>query len=354
MAKRALSSINSFGRSSFFRKRPRAQSSSFFLAFPVEIRLDIYQVMLEDSFASGHWGNDTHPLYPLLFVNQFLRLEISAIIYKSPSLKFDSAQKCLFFLKWTSAHVHSLRSLRISVPPNDTYPLESVFRFLLEKQTPLEKLALDFLDINCIPLPSPSKNMASLAKGQDALFQARGHARKLNNLFNKELDPDYEYFPQHLKPKAHLAKDNRYSSLGQIKTLRCLSIIGMPSGDWATEFELGALRLHAQMFEIAAAEGKMMIVKDPSNRTQRFKNVSYDPRGFWTFNWMTTKWFSDTDYWINNEFWIEGTKSIQSEDEVAHLRRYCLERPPVLETVKATSLTPSVTWMKKLKGKVLG
>lgn len=304
--------------------------SSQFIALPAELRLEIYSQIVK-IFESTSYSRlsraSTHPLYHLLFVNQLLRREVASILYKHPSFKFDSPQRCLFFLRWTSSHVHLLRSLRISLPPHDTYSLEPIFRFLLVKQANLEKLALDFLDIASMANPTPIHKLLPKEPREEALREARSRAKKLNELFGKDLDPKYHHLFRQDRTSARMPQDSCNPWLGRIKTLRYLSTKGIATGDWALEFELGILRLHARMFEIAASEGKKITLQNPGTRFYEFRKVEDDGSGVWSFTTRIHKRYDDRDYWINNAYWI-GETTIDDEADLLHMRRYCLERPP--------------------------
>lgn len=314
---------------------------SRFLALPAELRLEIYNQSIEifescpcgsQPYCASSWcsimrRNETHPLYHLLFVNQLLRREVSSVLYRRPSFKFDSPQRCLFFLRWTSSHAHLLRSLRIALPPHDTYSLESIFRLLLVKQANLEKLAIEFLDIASMANPTPLHKLLPKVPREEALRQARCRAQKLNKFFGKDLDPnDQQLFPQTKAPTS-MPLDSCNTWMGRFKTLRYLSTKGTATGDWALEFELGMLRLHARMFELAASEGERVTLQDTGTRFYDFKRVEEDERGVWSHVRCAHRRYDDHDYWMNNAYWIGETK-IEGEAELSHMRRYCLERPP--------------------------
>lgn len=126
------------------------------MQIPLEIRLIIYDFLLSTRPAPD-WQWDerslpqhSHPLYPLLFVNRFLKREISDILYASGTLHFGTAKRCLELLKWAGAHIRLLRALHILVPAYDTYSLEPVFEMLVREKVPLEALKVDRFPFACL------------------------------------------------------------------------------------------------------------------------------------------------------------------------------------------------------------
>lgn len=174
---------------------------------------------------------------------------------------------------------------------------------------------------------------------EEALRQARSQAKKLNELFGKDLGPNHYHLFRQNRTSTHMPQDSCNPWLGRIKTLRYLSTKGMATGDWALEFELAILRLHARMFEIAASEGKQITLQDPGTRFYEFKKIEDDGSGVWTYAESIRKRYDDKNFWINNAYWIGKTK-IDDEAELSHMRRYCLKRPPPPERNRNNAPSP--------------
>ncbi|KAF8864043.1 hypothetical protein BDZ45DRAFT_669963 [Acephala macrosclerotiorum] len=228
------------------------QSPSFnFLSLPLDLRLEIYNCLTNDSHPAHPWES---PLYSFLYVSRQVRHEIGQLFYRAPGLVFPNPPRCLSFLEFTAPHVYLLTSLAISVPDGEMYGVEPIFQKLVEAGAPLTTLVLD---LRCHSLKeSRAGGWGTVVEevGAVGLNKAREHAQELEKLYEKHRRQNTP-FPE----SSSLGENPSGSWLGKLKTVRYLSIEGNPFGNWKTEFELGVLTLHARMFDIAKIEGQMTL-----------------------------------------------------------------------------------------------
>jgi hypothetical protein len=356
---------------------PSTQSISF-LSLPLELRLVIYNLILDDAISASHepspsnltWSqrairdstwcksiisSHTHPLYPLLFVNQTTRLEVSAFLYASPSFTFTfiSPRACLFFLYWTFPDIHLLRSLRIGIPRHDTYTLEPIFDILLEYHVPLERLAIELMDINSGFRVPPKDSMLPSDIGLEALRQAQLRATKTRALFGKELDPEMEFFPRLMKTPVQVAQCSFTSSLGQLTTLRYLEIEYRPAGYWANEFELAVLRLQARMFEMARSEGKKVVFWAPASNERHFWGINLEREPGDEVH-ACSRGIQSGKPWLDSKYGIEGTPPNLKGEGLWRIGVGCWEvypkAPVVVKETKTDSIMRRLGWKQSSSG----
>ncbi|KAE8440577.1 hypothetical protein EG329_007215 [Mollisiaceae sp. DMI_Dod_QoI] len=219
-----------------------------FLALPLDLRLEIYRRIANDTHSARPWES---PLYLLLFVSQQVRHEVGPLFYKASGFLFPSPSKCSSFLELTEPHIHLLTSLAISLPNSDTYILEPIFRKLYEAGAPLKTLVLDLTSIASKSPKPAERDWLPHDKGARALNGARERAQDLETTYERIKRQSVGLPNENFRVADNGTRYRLRSCLANMKTIRYLAIDGNPYDVWDIEFELAVLSLHEKMFKLA-------------------------------------------------------------------------------------------------------
>ncbi|KAK0103612.1 hypothetical protein ONS95_005624 [Cadophora gregata] len=260
--------------------------SPYILKLPLEIRRLIYTHLSGSHPFSKPCSN---PLTVLLHLNRQLRYEVSAFFFSFqspgssqhnhpliPAFAFLNTTRALTFFHLTKSHLHLLKSLTVSVAFDNTFALEGLWRFLVERGVRLRRLEIRLGSVESFARGPPEETLIPRHVALDVLAKAREKMRELEVWFDREVGGSgvggldfYGEVGENESVRGVREASNVGASfdgdfgdftsfLDRMTTLRSLKVVKRPldGSPWAMEFEIAVIRVWMRMFEVAAGEGK--------------------------------------------------------------------------------------------------